>query len=527
MTAPELLIKATIVMSAAFLAVRVLRRSPAAWRHFVWTAAFAVLLALPAAEVVTPKWGLEAPPQPPAARAARAAIAAVPPAAPLPRTAPRPAREIDWPLLVWALGCAITASRFLAGFLRTRWIVRHASDAPYAHAAGAVPVLESADVAVPMAWGVLHPVVILPPEARGWPAPRLRSALLHEISHIERRDLAAQWAAQAACAVYWFHPLAWTAARQLRKERERACDDAVLVRGVAPHEYAGHLLEMARALATRRVAPADAPAMADAPELESRVRALLDPRRDRRPLARRTALAVAACVALALVPIAGVTLRAQGGRGTLAGVVEDASGGRVPNCEVVAKNLDGPNEEITRVDMAGEYLFAAIPPGRYGLEFRSPGFKAQKAEVVVAAGQAARFDAKLDIGGVSERLVVKGGAAPQGIKRPRPAAAIPQNAGAPVRIRVGGNVQASKLIYHVNPVYPPALLREGVSGTVLLHAVISVDGSLLHVEAINTNVNPGLAAAALDAVRQWRYQPTLLNGQPVEVTTTITVDFQL
>src|SRR5437660_1722674 len=101
------------------------------------------------------------------------------------------------------------------------------------------------------------------------PPERLRIVLLHEMLHIQRRDLLAQAVAQLACCLYWFHPLVWIAARQLRKERERACDDAVLTRGVAASEYAGHLLDLVRAAAAKRSAWADAPAMAESSGLES------------------------------------------------------------------------------------------------------------------------------------------------------------------------------------------------------------------------------------------------------------------
>jgi protein TonB len=66
-----------------------------------------------------------------------------------------------------------------------------------------------------------------------------------------------------------------------------------------------------------------------------------------------------------------------------------------------------------------------------------------------------------------------------------------------------------------------------VEGTVVMRAVISTAGALLNLEVVNTDVDPRLAKAALDAVGQWVYQPTLLNGQPVEVVTTITLDFRL
>jgi TonB family protein len=97
----------------------------------------------------------------------------------------------------------------------------------------------------------------------------------------------------------------------------------------------------------------------------------------------------------------------------------------------------------------------------------------------------------------------------------------------PRRIRIGGNVQATKLISQVKPIYPENAQRSGIEGTVLLHAVIATDGSLLSIGVTNTLADPELAAAAIDAVKQWHYQPTLLNGQPMEVVTTISVNFRL
>ena len=108
---------------------------------------------------------------------------------------------------------------------------------------------------------------------------------------------------------------------------------------------------------------------------------------------------------------------------------------------------------------------------------------------------------------------------------PTAPAAVP--ARTPQRIPVGGNVQAAKLITQVRPVYPADLKQQGITGTVMLRAVISTTGEMLNPEVINTTVHPGLAQAALDAVRQWRHQPTLLNGQPVETVTTVTVTFEL
>jgi protein TonB len=92
-------------------------------------------------------------------------------------------------------------------------------------------------------------------------------------------------------------------------------------------------------------------------------------------------------------------------------------------------------------------------------------------------------------------------------------------------LKVGGNVQAARILNRVQPLYPPLARQTRISGTVRLHAIISKDGSIQQLEVISGH--PLLQQAALDAVRQWRYQPTLLNGEPVEVDTTIDVIFSL
>jgi len=92
-------------------------------------------------------------------------------------------------------------------------------------------------------------------------------------------------------------------------------------------------------------------------------------------------------------------------------------------------------------------------------------------------------------------------------------------------IRVGGNVQAARILNRVQPTYPPLARQTRIAGTVRLHAIISKDGTIQQLEVLSGH--PLLQQAALDAVRQWRYQPTLLNGDPVEVDTTIDVIFSL
>jgi TonB family protein len=342
-------------------------------------------------------------------------------------------------------------------------------------------------------------------------------ALAHEWSHIQRRDLHTQLLAQLVCCLYWFQPLVWLAARRLRQEREQACDDAVLAGGVKAHEYAAELMELARA-ATR--SPLGALAMAEVSDLEGRVRALLDRRRNRGGLGVWRGLAVAGVFSAILVPMAVLRAQSPAGPALLTGFVHDGTGARVPGASVTAHPMDGAesNQITTRTDAVGAYRFPLLPQGQYLLEFSVPGFAAAKREVTLAAGQTAQLDIALTVGSVQEAIVVKG-------KRPASASAVP--AGPPRRIRVGGNVQAAKLIVQVPPEYPPDLQQAGIETSVTIKALISTTGEPMNLEVVSPGGDPRLVRAALDAVKQWRYQPARLNGEPVVIDTQITVDFRL
>lgn len=95
----------------------------------------------------------------------------------------------------------------------------------------------------------------------------------------------------------------------------------------------------------------------------------------------------------------------------------------------------------------------------------------------------------------------------------------------PQRIRVGGNVEAASLINKVSPEYPPIAKTAHVAGTVVLHAIIGKDGGIRELQYVSGP--PLLMKSAMDAVKEWRYKPTTLNGEAVEVDTTIDVVFSL
>jgi len=101
----------------------------------------------------------------------------------------------------------------------------------------------------------------------------------------------------------------------------------------------------------------------------------------------------------------------------------------------------------------------------------------------------------------------------------------PPKAAAPSRIKQGGNVTAASIVTQTRPVYPALARQARIQGNVLLHAIIDKDGKVAQLEVVSGH--PLLVQAALDAVKQWRYKPTLLNGDPVEVDTQITVTFTM
>ena len=92
-------------------------------------------------------------------------------------------------------------------------------------------------------------------------------------------------------------------------------------------------------------------------------------------------------------------------------------------------------------------------------------------------------------------------------------------------MRVVSDMMQASLIHRVEPVYPPIAKAARVSGTVVLQATISKSGTIENLKVVSGNAM--LQSAALDAVRQWRYRPYMLNGEPVEVDTTINVVFNL
>ncbi len=165
---------------------------------------------------------------------------------------------------------------------------------------------------MPMTWGWIRPVVLLPAECRRrGTSTAAATSCLHELAHVRRLDCLTQAIARAACAVYWFHPLAWVAARRMRVERERACDDVVLLAGARASDYAGHLLEIARGLRVPRPRPWPRWRWRGRRSSRAGCVAILDPARRRGGPGRKAAAIALLAAILLLVPLAMLRVGAR------------------------------------------------------------------------------------------------------------------------------------------------------------------------------------------------------------------------
>lgn len=433
--------------------------------------------------------------------------------------------------LLFMLGTVILLARRLIAQRRVTRLLRQAEpvECPVleslarsslrAAAGGRSPRLVSIPGAgVPFVYGALRPVIVLPSEWSSWSPEKLQAVLLHELAHVFRRDGIVEALAALVASVFWFHPLAYLLKRRVRALAEIACDDhAVLVSGDR-EGYAEALLEVARDCRGYRTLPMIA--MARGASLGGRIERILRKTRFESGL---LSSAVARCVVVvalvASLALSSLTVASAQGRGVaLTGSVQDPSGARVPWASVVLTEVDKGLSEATTSGADGSFRIEGLEPSAsYQVEVHGPvGFVSYRQALDLTSD--ARLDVTLAMKRVVEAIVVSGTRTARDRSRPRSGRR---------RVRVGGNVREARLAHHIAATYPPDAEREGVTGTVVLEAVIGTDGNPASVATVNSIVDGRLADAAARAVRQWRYDPALLNGRPVEVTMTIRVAFEL
>ena len=255
--------RAAVLVLAGWLLAALLARAAAGTRRLLWAGVLVAALLLPAAGQLLPPLVVPMLPaatgassRPPPALAPGALFVSGPGAA----VAPAPAgpvsragtsvetRTADLVLgVLWMLGFLVVLARAVAGQLRAARLVARARPLPPGPppVGQGIAVRSSAEVDLPMTIGLIRPVVVLPAGClETWPAARRQMVLSHEAAHVRGRDPLLQLAAELACALHWYNPLVWLAAHRLRVERELAADDAALLAGTQPSEYARCLLEL-------------------------------------------------------------------------------------------------------------------------------------------------------------------------------------------------------------------------------------------------------------------------------------------
>jgi TonB family protein len=416
----------------------------------------------------------------------------------------------------------------------------------------------------PVTFGVRRPVVLLPEILRTQSQDIQRAVIGHELLHVQRRDWAWLIVEEIAVCFFWFHPAAWWLASRIQLAREEVVDELAILLTGRRKAYMEALLAFAD---TTSVLPTAAFAR-------------------RRHLFRRIALVskedvmssrqiVASCAAMALIVSAGswyavsafpLHATSQSGSERQAGpgplersakavtpenpiprrihyeapllpnTVEATGGtlvvkltldsvGRVAEARVIDSAIKGPGFDVSfSGDRAGDQVQASL-----GVEAGLNNLTDREAlntftDAALVSVRQWRYDPPVEAP-LTFDVPVRIGKAPEimAFKAAGPASKDTIVRTDDTALRVGGNIKAPAKIRDVRPAYPPIARAANVTGVVILEVRIGPDG---HVEDAHVLRSiPLLDEAALQAVQQWEFSPTLMNGQAVPIIMTVTVNF--
>jgi hypothetical protein len=242
---------------------------------------------------------------------------------------------------------------------------------------------------------------------------------------------------------------------------------------------------------------------------------------NRRPITRAGRAAIAAALVVVALPLAAV---AQTTFAKFSGSLSDSSDASLPGAKVILMNTETKAKYEVTSNRDGSFEFAGLPAGAYSMETELPGFASLHSTLTIA-GQDVQRNFRLDVASLEESYtVVEGGSAsPPQVRARRP---LPACASAPPAIPgVGGQIRAPMRVRTANAVYPSNVPGAKAEEIVVLKAHIKSDGTMGEIEAVGSP-NPAFRDAAIDAVRQWEFDETLLNCVPIEVSMTVTVRFK-
>ena len=255
-----------------------------------------------------------------------------------------------------------------------------------------------------------------------------------------------------------------------------------------------------------------------------------------RPSRSSRTFALAACVLFTVV-----VSSAQSPSSGISGQVLDQTGGTVPGVNITVENSSDEIVATAVTNVTGRYAVGDLLPGTYSLTAEMPAFnKVVRTGILVTAATVAETNLTLEVGRLQETIELgprssstrtvaeNADEARAGIEEKvaacssRPPAAPTVVNGA---VRVGGAVQAPVKLVHVTPAYPAVLADQNIEGLVILEATIAENGFVEDVEVLRVP-HADLARSAADAVSAWEFRPAFLNGCPVPVLMTVSVDFQ-
>jgi protein TonB len=419
----------------------------------------------------------------------------------------------------------------------------------------------------PVAFGLRRPIVLLPRSVASLPLDAQRAVVCHELLHVARRDWAWMLGEEAVRCVLWFHPAIWFALGKVQLSREELVDEEVVrITGVRqayaralamfagePAAFAAampfirrrHLLSRIKKLseehtmsrlriacgfvvlvaviagsgwAAASVAPLRGDGIVALP-LPSAVQApvpllMIDPAPlpvVGGPVRNQTQNAA---VTYRVAPVYPEAARGHGVEAVVTVRVTVGAAGEVTNVEVVRTRLS------TERDVTDPTFWASQPSRLFG----------QSAEDAVrqwrfeATGATRRVEVPVAFAEQNKMVFVPAvhAATPPAAARVSDA---PEAEQVSARVRAGGVIRVPQVVTKVPPTYPAAAKDANIQGVVILEIVIDSDGSVKEGRVLRSI--PLLDQAALEAVSQWTYQPTLLNGVPVEVIVTVTVNFTL
>ncbi|HEY7476552.1 MAG TPA: M56 family metallopeptidase [Vicinamibacterales bacterium] len=408
-------------------------------------------------------------------------------------------------LALYIAGLLILATRVSRGWLAARRLDRaslpiedasvcaRAADHAGRFGLRRVPRLAETDrLQAPVTMSVRRPVVILPASWRGWPADKLDAVLIHELSHVSRRDALTQQLALAVRAVFWPSPLGWWLRRRVTTLAEEASDEATLACGVEPTRYADILVSFLIAVRNGRGSEWHL-AIARGDGVERRVERVLEWKRSR-PMSLSSRATVLLTAAAVLVVWFASAVRP---------VV--ASPASVPRETAVVLPPE-PASPPAATAPAVEAVRQPAPAARDGIEQRVPPPPRPPSRPAAQGQRVPPPPPPLPPAGsgvVPDDDFANGAYAPdtQGLVIPR-------------------------IMRQVVPKYTSAALRAKVQGQVIAQVIVDADGTVGKARVIQS-LDPDLDEQALLAVRQWLFQAGELDGRAVPVVVIATLDFRL